>query len=187
MKKSFLFCGKVTIFFWGLWLALFLEPQICFAEYSQISGSGINIILRAAVVENLLDGDENLLSREAVIDVNLMKSLVPIRLDPALLRCELESGVDLDFRRPGRKTTGNIANYILVCPNDEIAQAMTKREAMQRGHFKSKIATPFSWIQIGRRVVIVFTEASLDRELVRWVRESVRKAFDVRNDRGTAP
>ncbi|MDR1423164.1 MAG: hypothetical protein LBI92_00940 [Azoarcus sp.] len=182
MKKPFLFREKTTVFFWGLWLTLFLAPQICFAEYSQMSGNDINIILRAAVVEDLLGGDENRLSRESVIDIDLMKSLVPIRLDPVLLKCGLEPGIDLGFRRPGRETTGHIANYILLCPNNEIAQAMTKRAALQRGHFKSKIATPFSWIIIGRRVVIIFTEASLDKELVRWIKESVRKAFDVQGD-----
>jgi hypothetical protein len=89
MNTCFHFQTDVRVFWWSMGLVLLFASWDCFAATSLLSPEKI---VRQAVVEHLLQGNESLMKKEIVIssdDSKSLKDLVRNRLDPDLLRFEM--------------------------------------------------------------------------------------------------
>ncbi|MDR3159514.1 MAG: hypothetical protein LBU11_11070 [Zoogloeaceae bacterium] len=126
-------------------------------------------VVRAAIIEDLLDGDASLLQEDAApaefikriahrVGKNLPASATGI------------SGVDFHFNRRGEAegTPLHVSVWVFTYANAKKARAKDAR-IFTGGNFRSKVLTVFSHFVDENRVVIVFSESYDDRTVREFV------------------
>jgi hypothetical protein len=173
------FCSDIRVFWRRMGLVLLLASwNYCAADSPAISPVTAFLspgkIVRQAVVEHLLQGDESLLKREIVIrsdDAKAVKDLVRYRLDPGLLKSGTVSAFSFVFTKPGAQDERSVATWVITYWDKKTAQRMSELPVMKSDYFRrTKILTLFSSAVVDRHLVIVFTENSGDEDIVRLIK-----------------
>jgi hypothetical protein len=156
------------VFLLSIGLSLSLVPGDDFATTLPPSPEKI---VRQAVVEHLLQGDESLLKEESVMSSEQVKDLVRDRLDHGLLKFVTATGLGLTFTKPGGEGEWYVDTLAISYVDKKTAQKMTELPIMRSGYFRrTKILTLFSYVVVEHRLVIVFTESSGDEDVVRLIK-----------------
>jgi hypothetical protein len=157
------------MFLWSMGLVLFLASWNCFAATSLLPPEKI---VRQAIVEHLLQGDESLLRKEeGIMSSEQVKDLVRGRLDHGLLKFVAATGIGLSFTKPGEQGECYIDILVISYLDKKTAQEMANLPIMKSGYFRhTKILTLFSYVIVDHNLVIVFTESSGDEDVVRLIK-----------------
>jgi hypothetical protein len=172
MNTVFYFRSDVRVyvraFLWSIGLVLLFVSWNCFATTPLLSPEKI---VRQAVVEHLLQGDESLLKKESVISSGDVKDLVRDRLDHGLLKFVTATGIGLSFTKPGEQGERYIDTLVISYLDKKTAQKMSELPIVRSGYFRhTKVLTLFSYVVVDHRLVIIFTESSGDEDVVRLIR-----------------
>ena len=142
-------------------------------------------IIRNAIIEKLLDGDSERLKRETPVDAAFIREIAPKRLRFNIAGSTSEiSGTMFEFdptEYDGYQYMSHVVVWVFSYRDDKSAlrSAKSVRNSCRYGvcAFRSKIATVFSYAVVKNRVVLVFTEHSLNENVASFVK-SASELFD---------
>jgi hypothetical protein len=127
--------------------------------------------VRAAIIEDLLEGDASLLQEDATPAEHIRRIAHRVGKNLSASATDI-SGVDFHFNRRGKaeETPLHVSVWVFTYANAKQARAKDAR-VVTSGVFVSKVLTVFSHFVDQNRVVIVFSESYKD-ETVREFAQS---------------
>jgi hypothetical protein len=131
-------------------------------------------VVRRALVEHVLDHDENRLASELPSSAGQIREAARKRLGSDLAASATAvSGMDFTFAMPGENAAAlsHVGVWVFSYPEGNTALRMARN--ITDGHFKrTKILTAFSYAVTNDKIVIVFTESSGNGKIVDFVKSA---------------
>ncbi|MCL1825842.1 MAG: hypothetical protein FWG26_07890 [Betaproteobacteria bacterium] len=140
-------------------------------------------IVRNAIVEQFLNGEDIRLKQETPVDVAFIKEIAQKRLGYDIVASATEvAGVDFHFESSKHEKAqylSHVGVWVFSYRNNEVAlcNANAIKGFCKGNCFRTKLLTYFSKTVIANKIIIVFTENSGDESIVGFIK-SAPKLFD---------
>jgi hypothetical protein len=135
-------------------------------------------IVRHAMIEHLLDGDEKLLQKEISVPVEHIQATARGYIGENLADSAISiSGKEFRFLKPGNaeKNLFHVGVWVFSYANEK--KASVQNEKIRTEYFgRSKIMIPFFHFLEKNKVVIIFTESAEEKMVFDFVKSMPQKA-----------
>jgi hypothetical protein len=171
-QESFFICETGFDAMRSLWL-VFLLGLFCRDALAQSDVELVEMV-RAAIIEQLLDGNSAGMKHEIPEDTKFIREIAPRNLGINIVSSAAEvAGTNFRFETSHRLTHVGVWVFSYHTHVTALRIAESVRGFCKDGcYFKSKILTPFSYAVAGSKVIIIFTENAGNESAVAFVKSA---------------